>query len=260
MARNAHPRPPRAAWSRAFAVAAAFLAFASFFPAEAFARGGFRGGGFRSAPSIRSMSIGRPSGSSRTGGSLFSWGSATRPAAAPSSGGPSGQGGLSSQGGAPSSRFAVPGTRSSVSAQRSLYDSARSGGTLFSSKAQAAQAFRTSYGSRYGSSFATEPQTRPDYIPSRTYVGGQAVNIVYNQGLGGYGYYNPMLGSWMLYDALADAAMLDILMGRHNYYYGPAPVYLSHGGGFLSAALGLFLAFMLVAVLVRALRMARGRW
>ncbi len=235
---------------RHLALAAILLSLLAFFPDHAFARGGFKGGGFRMAPSIRSTSIGRSATAGRSGGGLLSWGSATRPAA----------GGMTGQATAPTGRYVAPQTRSSVAAQRSLYDSARSSGTLFPGKAQAAQAFRSSYGTQYRSTFPSEPQVRPDWIPGSTYVGERPVNIVYNQGLGGYGYMNPMLGTWMLYDAMADAATMDLLMSRHNYYYGPQSVYLSHGGGFFSLALVLFLGFVLVVVALRALRMARGRW
>ena len=218
--------------------AAALAAALALLPAsEAFARGGFRGGGFRAAPSLRSFGAPRASG----------WGSATRPSlkAAPSASSVPRFGGIG-------------GTRSSVSAQRGLYDSARMSGTLFSSKAEAAQSFKSRYAKDYSSSFASEPVSRPTYIPSSTIVGGRSVNIVYDRGLGGYGYYNPGLGTWLLYDALADSAMNDGIMYNRGYYWGGAPVYMSHRPSFLGFAFGLLLLLLAVSVIARALSRRRG--
>jgi hypothetical protein len=207
----------------------------------AFARGGFRGGGFRSAPSLRSM------GSSRA---FSGWGSATRPSlkASPFSSTRSTQASPSTP------RFGgISGTRSGISAQRGLYNSARRSGTIFSSKAEASQAFRNSYARDYSSTFASEPPVRPSYIPSSTYVGGRNVSIVYNPSLGGYGYFHPGLGTWMLFDALADAAVLDQAMSNRGYYWGGAPVYLSHRPSFLGFALGVLVLFLLASIVIRVL-------
>lgn len=35
-------------------------------------------------------------------------------------------------------------------------------------------------------------------------------------------------GRWMVYDAMADAAMLTVLMNRNNYAYSAAPVSYHH--------------------------------
>ena len=85
---------------------AAFIAALSIVPASsAFARGGFSGGGFRSAPALRSFGSPRSFGSAR---GLTPWGSANRPTlkAAPST---------PRLGG-------ILGGRASVSRQRGLYD------------------------------------------------------------------------------------------------------------------------------------------
>jgi hypothetical protein len=210
-------------------LAAAFAAALAFLPAvEASARGGFRGGGFRSAPSLRSFSAPRSGG----------WGSATRPVFKSSP---------------PTSRLGgISGSRASVSSQRGLFDSARRNGTLFSSKTEAAQSFKSRYAKDYASTFASEPASRPAYIPSSTMVGGRSVNIVYNQGLGGYGYFHPGLGTWMLFDALSDAATLDYAMSNRGYYYGGAPVYLSHRPSFLGFALTILVVFLVVSAIARA--------
>ena len=222
-------------------MAAALAAALAFIPAaDASARGGFRGGGFRAASSVRSI------GSSR---STSTWGSATRPILKPSASGAASStprlGGIS-------------GSRSSVSSQRGLYDSARRSGTLFSSKAEAAQSFKSRYASDYGSKFASEPAARPSYVPSTTFIGGRSVNIMYNQGLGGYGYFHPGLGTWILYDALADAAMSDSIMYNRGYYWGGAPVYVSHRPSFLGLAFGMLMLLIIVSMIARAVARRRG--
>jgi hypothetical protein len=168
---------------------------------EAFARGGFRGGGFR-APSIHSV------GSSR---SFAGWGSATKPTlqtSTPRLGG-------------------ISGGRASISTQRGLYDSARRSGTIFSSKDEARAAFKSRYANDYASTFASEPSVRPSYIPSSALVDGRNVNIVYNPALGGYGYLHPTLGRWLLFDALAQSSTLDYVMSNRGYYWGGAPVIIT---------------------------------
>lgn len=227
-------------------MAAAMAALFVFLPvAEASARGGFRGGGFSSAAS-RSFGSSRSFGASRSLG----WGSATRPSL---SSPPSGGQGFSF------SRRSISGTRSSVSSQRGLYDSAKRSGTLFSSKAEASQAFRSRYAKDYGSTFASEPSARPSYIPSSALIGGRNVNIVYNSGLGGYGYYHPSLGRWLLYDALADS-VIDRAMYDRGYYWGGAPVYVSHGPSFLGLAFVLLVLLIVAACASRAVsRRAQAR-
>jgi hypothetical protein len=228
-------------------MAAALAAALAFLPvADASARGGFRGGGFRAAPALRSFGTQRSFGTSRP---LSGWGSATRPSlkASPFSASPS------------TPRFGgLSGSRSSVSQQRGLYESARRSGTLFSSKAEAAQSFRSSYAKDYASTFASEPASRPSYIPSSTMVGGRSVNIVYNRGLGGYGYYNPGLGTWMLFDALSDAATLDYAMSNRGYYWGGAPVYLSHRPSFLGFAFAMLVLFIVGSAIAHAVARRRG--
>jgi hypothetical protein len=240
-------------YSNARFAAAAMAAALAFLPvAEASARGGFRGGGFRSSP-VRSFSAPRSLGAPRA---ARSWGSATRPKAAASDSTP----GLA----APSlfsSRRSISGSRSSVSQQRGLYDSARRNGTLFSSQTEATQAFRSRYAKDYGSTFAAEPTARPSYIPQSTMVGGRNVNIFYNQGLGGYGYLHPTLGTWMLYDAISDAAMANSLMGSRGYYYGGAPVYLSHGPSFLGLAFAVLVLLIVAAAIAGIVsKRASARW
>jgi hypothetical protein len=147
-----------------------------------------------------------------------------------------------------------------VSAQRGLYDSARRSGTLFSSKEEAAQSFRSRYAKDYSSTFVSEPSVRPSYIPSSTFVGGRSVNIVYSPALGGYGYMHPGLGTWMLYDALADGAMIDYAMYHRGYYWGGAPVYVSHGGSFMGFAFFILVFIIVVATVARVARRRSQRY
>jgi hypothetical protein len=226
---------------------------------DASARGGFRGGGF-SSRSFSRLSGTRSLGGSSSTGALKSlkWGSSSKPsssASGASAGAAAGSGGSSILG-----RRGISGSRSSVSSQRSLYASAQKNGTLFSSRAEASQAFRSKYAKDYSSSFASEPASRPSYIPSSAAVDGRSVNIVYNQGLGGYGYLHPTLGAWMLFDALSDAAMLDAAMNGRGYYWG-APAYLSHGSGFLDFAFMLLVVLAALALVASiASRARRSRW
>jgi hypothetical protein len=141
-----------------------------------------------------------------------------------------------------------------VTAQRNLYDTARRNGTLYSNQGEATQAFKSSLGSRYDSRFAAEPTARPSWIPQYTTVGGRNLNIVYNPVLGGYGYLNPLLGTWILYDVLGDAAMASSIMGNHGYYWGSPPVYVSHGPGFIFTAFVLLLFFIVAAAMIGYLR------
>jgi hypothetical protein len=233
--------------TRTRVMAAALAAALAFLPvADASARGGFRGGGFRAAPSLRSFGTQRSIGTSR---SLFGWGSATRPSlkASPFAASPS------------TPRFGgISGSRASVSKQRGLYESARRGNTLFSSKTEAAQSFKSRYAKDYASTFASEPAARPSYIPASTNIGGRSVNIVYNQGLGGYGYFHPGLGTWMLFDALSDAATLDYAMSNRGYYWGGAPVYVSHRPSFLGFAFAMLVLFIVGSAIARAVSRRRG--
>ncbi|HEV7406259.1 MAG TPA: hypothetical protein VGO11_25145 [Chthoniobacteraceae bacterium] len=114
--------------------------------------------------------------------------------------------------------------------------------------------FQQKHAAEYQSTFPTQPNTRPSYIPQTTSVGGNNYTVIYNQSYGGYGYY--MGGNWMAYNVLSDAIMMDSLMNRHNYAYGPSyaygsgPVYYQHssGGGFFVGLL--FIVILVIAAVV----------
>ncbi len=152
-----------------------------------------------------------------------------------------------------SSRRSLSGSRASTATARSNtrgvsqsnYNRARQQGTTFQSRSQAESAFRQRNASQYPSKYASQPSTRPSHIPQTTRVNGQTVNVNYNAGLGGYGYF--MGGRWLLYSAMADAAMLSVLMSRNHYYYGAAPgAYVGgYSGGFWT---GILLIGIIVAL------------
>jgi len=118
-----------------------------------------------------------------------------------------------------------------------LYSAAKKQGTSYKSKAEAQKAFKSKYASQYTSKYATKPTTRPTHIPQTYATGGRTYNVTYNSTYGGYGYMGPS-GSWVMYNAMADAVMYDSLMRRHNYYYTPSyvtpyrePVVVHNAGG-----------------------------
>jgi hypothetical protein len=80
------------------------------------------------------------------------------------------------------------------------------------------------------------------------------MNIVYNPTYGGYGYMDPTLGRWVMYNALANTATLGLLMSQHGYWWGAPPVYVSHGPGFFTWAIILFIAFMVISSIMRRFR------
>lgn len=206
----------------------------------AFARGGFRGGGFRFSSSYRSFGGFRSSRG--TSSSFFRWGSSTRSARS---------WGRTRR--PVNTATAIGGSRVSMASQRSLYTSARQRGTVFGSRTEAAQAFRSRYSSRYTSRFASRPNSRPSYIPRSTTVNGKTVNVVYNQQRGGYGYVDPTLGHWVFFNAMANAAILNGLMASHAYWWGAPPVYYG-GGNLFTTALIIFFIFIGVSTLLRIFR------
>ncbi len=105
------------------------------------------------------------------------------------------------------------------SADRSLYNKAKSSGTVFNSKTDALKSFKSKNASKYPTKFSTRPGTRPDHIPSSITTGGKKYNVTYRNG--GYGY---LTGSvWRPYSPFADPFMAARLMAMGGYYYGPRP-------------------------------------
>ncbi|MDE0445818.1 MAG: hypothetical protein OXH96_04020 [Spirochaetaceae bacterium] len=148
-------------------------------------------------------------------------------------------------------RQSLSGTRGSTArantrgVSQSSYQRARANGTTFQSRQQAEQAFVSRNASQYPSRYASQPTSRPAHIPQSTRVDGRNVNVTYNAGLGGYGYLHPGLGTWVLYSAMADAAMLSLLMSNNHYYYGPPPG--AYVGGRSS---GFWTGLMVIAIIL----------
>ena len=94
---------------------------------------------------------------------------------------------------------------------------ARTQGTVFNSRNDAERAFQRDYANKYPTRFGSEPSARPSYIPDRTTVDGQNFDVSYNPRYGGYGYVRN--GSWVMFDALRDIAILNMLMRQNAYVY-----------------------------------------
>lgn len=218
------------------------------------------GGGFSSSSSSSRSSSSFSSGSSRSSGSS-SWGSSSRSSgssssswgsssksssssSAPSSSKSSWGWGSSSKSSSPaasnnsassptakssSSWFSKPqtSTRPQSSVDRQRYETAVKSGKTFQTRDSAVADFKATQASKYQNKFDREPTTRPDYIPqSYKASDGRSYNITFNNG--GYGYWSgggPGLGTWMMYDMMSDAIMMETMMHRNNYYVGnPPPV------------------------------------
>ena len=134
-------------------------------------------------------------------------------------------------------------------------------GNTTMSKDQAIADFKTKKAAEYTSKFPTEPKVRPSYIPNTYSVGGTNVNVVYNSGFGGYGYYHPISHAWIAYDMMSDAVMLSAMMNRHGYvgYAQPVPVY-SSGWSIFSFILSLVFIGMTVLMIGCILFAPNRRW
>jgi hypothetical protein len=123
-------------------------------------------------------------------------------------------------------------SKKATKADQKSYDKAKANGTAFKTRKAASADFKKKNASKYTSTYASKPSTRPGHIPQTTMVGGKSTTIIYNQSGGGYGYMNA-LGTFMLYDAMSDMAMRPYYnqqMASAGYAYGPRPV-VGMGGG-----------------------------
>lgn len=142
-------------------------------------------------------------------------------------------------------------------AQQKVYDKAAKNGTLFKSKSAAVSDFKSKYASKYSNKFTSQPTTRPEYIPQTYRSGGHTYNITYNQGHGGYGYWSgggPGLGTWMMYDMMSDAIMMNAMMNHQGYYVQSpvvdAPVVVESSGHFFTTLVGIFVLILIFIVIV----------
>lgn len=79
--------------------------------------------------------------------------------------------------------------------------------------------------------------------------------MIYDNRYGGYGYYNT-LGTWVAYDMLSDAIMMNAVLNR-DYVNRTTVVHTSSGG----SALGFIFTFILIGgvIVVAVIFMKRGR-
>ena len=138
-------------------------------------------------------------------------------------------------------------------ADKALYERAKQSGTAYASREQAVDSFKTKYAKEFTTKFQEEPKARPAYIPP-TYTpssNSPSHTVVYNQRYGGYGYWDgggPNLGTFILYDALTDAAVTSNLMTQKGYYYGPPPP-----AGHVLVVLGVVFGIIVLVVVVGAI-------
>ena len=129
--------------------------------------------------------------------------------------------------------------------------------TILGLSLSAAADFRTRNAGKFPSKYASRPATRPSHVPQSTSVGGNTYNISYNAGRGGYGYMG-VGGTWMMYNAMADAVMMGTLMSRGGYVYGPRyyqPAAMAPAPwGFLSFVWSALFLAVIIAVIVAVAR------
>lgn len=191
------------------------------------------------------------------GGSSFSRSSGSSFSRSSSSSSPSRSSSLSRSSSSNSSKKSFANQQRSTAkpkqdARSALQQKAKSSGTSFKSKSAATSDFKSKYGSKYTSTYKTQPATRPEHIPQTYSSGGKTYNVTYNTQYGGYGYMYD--GRWMMYDAMADAAMLSVLMSRNNYYYDGMPVrsgpVVYRDGGSAGVIFGVVVLFILIFVVL----------
>jgi hypothetical protein len=96
--------------------------------------------------------------------------------------------------------------------------------------------FKAQNAAKYTNTFKSEPASRPSYIPQSKQFDGVERPITYNVNTGNYGYWNA-LGTFMVYDALTDAAHNHATTVHHTY--GPAQA--SSGGSAIGTVLTVIL-------------------
>jgi hypothetical protein len=252
--------------ARTIAALIVALVFVVSFCGEVFARGS---SGSRSSSSGSSRSFSSSSSSSRASSSTSTSTKSTPSSSSsgPAWGGKSDSAGITTSGSRgdkttptssskPDSKSGTAAKAGSSSAapmskaDKALYEQAKTKGTAFKTRDEAVNTFKQQNESKYKNQFSSEPAQRPNYVPEYySGPGGARYNVTYRSDLGGYGYYNPSLGQWMLYSAMADAVMVNSLMHSHGYYYGPPPVRYGGGWGFFTW-LGMLIFILLIAYAV----------
>lgn len=150
----------------------------------------------------------------------------------------------------------IPQNKTASSVDSKVNSSTKSTGKTFSSKESAISSFKaanakeTAKGGKFTSHYEKEPSTRPSHIPS-TYNNH---TVVYNPGMGGYGYWSgggPGLGTWMMYDMMSDALMLSAMSHNHGYYHGGGPVYVGGGGYLFGTVITIIVLIIIVLILIK---------
>jgi hypothetical protein len=150
--------------------------------------------------------------------------------------------------------------RSTMSrADKALFARARTRGTAFATRSEALKAFEQKNRGRFRNHFSSRPASRPSYIPRYTAgPNGSRYPVQYRPGLGGYGYFNPSLGRWVLYSVLGDAVMTNMLMRNQGYYYGAFPPSSAGSWGFSSTMGALLFLALIVYAASRLFTIRRG--
>lgn len=172
-------------------------------------------------------------------------------AATPKRGGRTGK--ASKKGSWGSSKKKAGKSKKATAADRKTYEKAKAQGTTFKTRKAAADNFKKKNAAKYASSYTSKPATRPGHIPQTTMVGGAQTTIIYNQTGGGYGYMNS-LGTFMLYNAMADVAMdpyYNRQMASAGYYYGAPPRYGPGGGMMALIVVGILIAVVILFVAIK---------
>ncbi len=135
------------------------------------------------------------------------------------------------------------------SADRALYNKAKTSNTVFNSKTDALKTFKNKHGSQYPTKFSSQPGIRPDYIPPNITKKGKRHKVFYRNG--GYGY---LIGAtWFLYSPFDDDREAEKLMAGKGYYYGPKP-----GLSFMSI-LGMGITLFLLLIILKSFVAALGQ-
>lgn len=236
----------------------AVLGLAMLIAVPAVSLGQRRGGSRSSGRSSRSFGGSRKSAPKRSAPKRNFGGSKSKPkskATTPKSG----FGGSKAKSGT-KAKAKAPARKPLSKTDKAAFAKAKKSGTAFKSRKAAAADFKTKNAGKYPSKYTSKPATRPSHIPQSASVGGNTYNISYNAGYGGYGYMGAG-GSWMVYSAMADAVMMNTLMTRRGYVYGPRyyqPVAMVPAPyGFMSFVWSMLVFAIVVAVIIALVRNSR---
>lgn len=189
--------------------------------------------GFALIISLACIALGKPTSRSSSGsfGGSRSYSSPSKPSySAPKAVSPS----RSSSGIFGSSSKSVTPQKPSVTTKSSGTDSKMSQSlkttsSSYKTKESAIDAFKKENAGKFTSKYEKEPSTRPTHIPQSTTVDGRSVTVNYNSNYGGYGYMHPVLGTWIMYDMMSDAAMVNSMAHHHGYGYAASGYNYSFG-------------------------------